>query len=134
MGTPEYNAEWFAQHPGYGTSKSRFYRRKKRLQLINDFGACCAHCGYDNIIALDFDHIFNDGYLVRGKTGSGSDRLIEIEKSPSRFQLLCKNCNWIKEYERRQNAQRLKKAAQLHGSNSPFPVICTEGGSAAVGG
>lgn len=83
------------------------WRRKERLRLLNVFGGKCAKCGYANTVALDFDHIHNDGHLTRG---CGSAVLAQVKRNPERFQVLCKNCNWIKEYERRQDAKRIKKA------------------------
>ena len=57
-------------------------------------GRKCVRCGFDDIRALQIDHINNDGYkenrvkmyhkILRGDTEG--------------YQVLCANCNWIKRY------------------------------------
>jgi hypothetical protein len=73
----------------------------KRLLLINYFGGKCVHCGESDPIVLDFDHINNDGYI--DKKNHKSNMVHLIERNPEKFQLLCKNCNWRKEYWKRKN-------------------------------
>jgi hypothetical protein len=80
----------------------------KRLELINYFGGQCVICEEKDPIVLDFDHIFDDGAeerrllkrknIIRHLNISSTDR--------SRYQLLCKNCNWKKEFFRRKNAKQ----------------------------
>ena len=84
------------------------WRRQERLRLLNLFGGKCVHCGFSTLAALDFDHIHNDGNLTRGR---GSGILYQVKRDPQRFQVLCKNCNWLKELQRRQDAKCQQKAA-----------------------
>ena len=79
---------------------ARDWRRRERLLLISLFGGKCVHCGESDPIVLDFDHIENDGHK-----DSKKNIIFRVKSHPLRFQLLCKNCNWKKEYWRRQNAE-----------------------------
>lgn len=89
---------WQDKNKTYCAHQRRAYHQRERVRLIEAFGGICAHCGYSNPVALDFDHIYNDGY----KSKPHRNTLSEVRRSPDRFQLLCRNCNWIKEIQRRQ--------------------------------
>lgn len=75
------------------------WRESERRKLVSDFGWRCASCGENDPIVLDFDHIANDGH-----TDSGKNIIFEVKQKPTRFQLLCKNCNWRKEFWRRKKS------------------------------
>ena len=64
-------------------------------------GKKCVQCGYSNELALAFDHIYNDGHLDRKSENYSMERYV---KNPplarDRLQVLCYNCNTIKEIER----------------------------------
>jgi hypothetical protein len=106
-----------------------------RLQVIEKFGGRCANpdClvpgGCTDPRALQLDHVNNDGAAERRKindtvgpkggqgTGQGFRRVTEIrtaalEDTEGRYQLLCANCNVIKEYERKQEKMRARRADQ----------------------
>lgn len=101
------------QREHFRTNRADYYARmeewrlRKRIEYIAELGSQCVKCGEDDPIVLDFDHIHNDPdknqsgrrvCIIRYFSKHGVDT--------KRFQLLCKNCNWIKEYKRRKNAQR----------------------------
>ena len=92
---------------------SNQWRLNKRLELIKQAGGKCVECGESDPIVLDFDHINNDGAEHRKKTKRTNvvNILSKEGIDVTKFQLLCKNCNWRKEYNRRQNAKRIKEAA-----------------------
>jgi len=99
------------------------WRHYKRLEFIDVLGGKCVSCGESNPVVLDFDHIHNDGAEHRRSTGR-----LEIIRffskhgvDKSRFQLLCKNCNWIKEYKRRKDALKKQSPAQSYGDGGPRP-------------
>ena len=75
-----------------------------RIELMNILGgAVCVKCGFKDIRALQFDHIEDDGYK-EGKKGPATlykyyaDRQ---EYAKIKLQVLCANCNIIKEIMRR---------------------------------
>ena len=85
--------EKFNQHRYAKDRRSRVLRF-----LANDREPCCIQCGYKDERALVFDHIHNDGHRDR-KTGWSL--LNQILDEPERFQILCHNCNYLKELENR---------------------------------
>ena len=73
--------------------------RNKLFKILG--GKKCVQCGYSNELALAFDHIYSDGHLDRKSKNYSMERYV---KNPSlardRLQVLCYNCNTIKEIER----------------------------------
>jgi hypothetical protein len=66
----------------------------------------CMNCGYnENIDALTIDHIDNNGFKFRNKDGRYGDcfyHWIIFHNFPNNLQILCSNCNLIKETNKRQ--------------------------------
>jgi hypothetical protein len=86
------------------TVRSRF---KTRIDAINAYGAKCCSCGIDDFDVLDIDHIFNDGAAERKKNLFAYNLYRELKKQgypKDRYQILCKNCNWKKEIQRRRSS------------------------------
>lgn len=76
-----------------------------RQEIIDILGRECKHCGCTDKRCLQIDHIYNDGKKERNNL---RDRLTyykfilnKIKSGSNDYQLLCANCNTIKEYERR---------------------------------
>ena len=71
-----------------------------RKQAIAAYGGKCVRCGFNDIRALQFDHV-NGGGEKHRKTVSVRMLLYWLKKNnyPSDFQLLCANCNFIKRFE-----------------------------------
>lgn len=91
-----YVAQWYQQNKAKADAYNRQWCRQERLRLIESLGGMCVECGERDPIVLDFDHINNDGHKETGKK-----LIFSVKQFPERFQLLCKNCNWRKEYWRR---------------------------------
>lgn len=78
-------------------------RREFKSIVLNKYGNVCTWCGYDDIRALQIDHINNNGAEERkslgGKQFSGwrfYEYLIK-QDLPDGYQTLCANCNQIKQ-------------------------------------
>lgn len=114
----EYSRRYYQTHPKYNVPWGRENRIKIRSEMINAYGGKCVACGIDNPIVLDIDHIDNSGGVHR-KNGMWGWRLYRwLRKNgypKDNYQLLCKNCNWIKEMERRKEkvAYQIIKAIAL---------------------
>lgn len=92
-----YKKKYRQDHPhvkAYHNEYSKKYNAAMRLEYIELFGGKCVHCGESDSIVLDFDHINNDGYKDKRKNMI----VWSVKKNPEKFQLLCRNCNWRKEY------------------------------------
>lgn len=73
--------------------------RKKILFHYGGKRPKCINCGCDNVLVLTLDHKDNKGYSHRKKIGESSTNLyrwIIVNNFPNNFQLLCRNCNWLK--------------------------------------
>lgn len=73
-----------------------------RHEIIRLLGGRCARCGYEDIRALQIDHIGGGGTRERiAKNQRGMYVKMYVEVSQGRtgeYQVLCANCNWIKRY------------------------------------
>ena len=76
--------------------------RRKLKEIFEFFGSKCAHCGFDNPLALQIDHVNGGGKKERIiRTGTATfyrHVLKEIKSGSKEYQLLCANCNWIKRF------------------------------------
>lgn len=93
------NKEWTEKHKIYYVN----YHLRKRLKALEILGNKCVICGFDDVRALEIDHIEGGGNAER-KSGMHSTKLHNtIIKSPveskKKYQLLCANHNRIKKYE-----------------------------------
>lgn len=81
----------------------RIAKRKLRTEIIRLLGDKCVRCSYNDIRALQIDHVYGGG---RRKYSHGrhnryyySTILKKISHGSKDYQLLCANCNWIKRFE-----------------------------------
>lgn len=80
----------------------RWYAANRKA-VIAYLGGKCQLCGFSDERALQVDHINGDGYKDR----SHACWMAKVLREPSRYQLLCANCNFIKRVEN--NEQRRKE-------------------------
>jgi hypothetical protein len=86
-------------------------RCKDRLknEVMTHYGngkAACVRCGYDNIGALDIDHINGDGAEHRKREDVKTRSFyawLKQNNFPEGFQTLCSNCNQIKAIENKEH-------------------------------
>lgn len=63
----------------------------------------CSSCGEKHIEFLCVDHINNNGSVHRKEMGSGGNRIYKYlikNNFPDGYQILCNNCNYLKEYNK----------------------------------
>jgi hypothetical protein len=100
----EYAQAYYKKHPKYNVAWGRQNRLDIRREMITAYGGKCVVCGITDSRVLDIDHIDNNGAKERrqGMRGWQFYRWLRKHNYPKdNFQLLCRNCNWIKEIERR---------------------------------
>lgn len=110
----EVNRDWKSYSKRWAiTHKYGKYKALKRNKLYNEYREkiishytngtnSCASCGCSDIRVLDIDHVNNDGAAHRKAMGCLTSVWWIIKNNfPIGFQILCKNCNWLKEMERR---------------------------------
>lgn len=97
---------------------SEYYKEKyarNRQIAIELYGGKCCKCGFDNQLALQFDHIKGGtGLWNRGFTNwSPSTHIKDIIKSipGTKYQLLCANCNVIKKFTEEEHSWRNRKSS-----------------------
>lgn len=92
------------------SNRNAQYALQRRMKVLEAYGCKCNYCGYDKPLALEVDHIFNDGKQERKekKIKDFYRFLIQNNYPKDRYQLLCANCNYIKQ-KGLKKAKRLKK-------------------------
>lgn len=95
----ELMARWNAENKDLKSEymKNRYFRA--RFEAIEAYGGKCRCCGEARWQFLAFDHVNDDGHVDRKNglsSGNGLCRRLKLEGYPSRFQLLCHNCNIAK--------------------------------------
>lgn len=83
-------------------------KTRARIDAIKKLGPACVTCGYDkDIRAIQIDHIKNDGVDDRRERGNYAIfKGIQIHGGQGRYQVLCANCNWIKQVEFKKKSRR----------------------------
>ena len=101
--TSEYNAYMRAYYP---KTKLQTKRRRDKIKIevfmhYSNNKMECARCCYNNIDALCIDHVNNNGQYERNvlKLGGGHTFYSWLKNHgfPSGYQVLCYNCNHLKE-------------------------------------
>jgi hypothetical protein len=78
------------------------YRLKAKQDCFLAYGDICKCCGETEFKFLTIDHVFNDGYLERGRLVRrvcGAVTYVALRKlgyPQDRYQLLCMDCNFGK--------------------------------------
>lgn len=77
-----------------------------RVRAINKLGGVCIRCSFSDIRALQIDHINGDGTIER-KSLSPCKLYKLALNNPTKYQVLCANCNWIKRVENKENKKQV---------------------------
>jgi|SRR5208337_2012941 len=108
----EYNEQWRKEHKEQWNKLIYKAIKKYQKRIKNDIflllGNKCAICGFSDPRAFQIDHINDNGCKERKKIGRGIyylHILKEIKAGSKDYQLLCANCNAIKEAERKSSTE-----------------------------
>ena len=100
---------------------SRMAVKENRKKIFEYLGQDkCQICGFSDKRAFSFDHIFNDGYLDKKELSKNSSNSIWIKyaKDPEltrkKLQVLCMNCNQIKEVERKRTRCTMQRGSYVY--------------------
>ena len=83
--------------------KNRILLRDLRPRVLEKYGNKCIKCGFDDIRALQIDHINGGGKRELLSMSAGNYYRQVLNDASSKYQLLCANCNWIKKLDKREN-------------------------------
>lgn len=78
------------------------YKRKLRLAAIAFLGGKCIRCGFNDVRALQIDHINGGGLKELRKVSPFTYYKKILIDTEMKYQLLCANCNWIKREEKKE--------------------------------
>lgn len=80
----------------------RKYHLRKKEQLLKLLGGKCLRCGFNDIRALQIDHVHGGGIRERRLYNAKDYHKVVLNSlliHEGKYQLLCANCNWIKRFE-----------------------------------
>ena len=85
--------------------------QKLRQKVINVFGGICIKCGFSDVRALQIDHIKGGGGRELKKFKGHRKFYLYIlslsdKERREKYQLLCANCNKIKQFENNEFRQK----------------------------
>jgi len=116
----KWNKEWIANNRERYNASKYIYREKLKIETLMHYGngtIACNYCGFSNIDALCLDHINDNGaqhrkelnISCRGSERAGSSIYEKLRKIgyPIGLQILCANCNMIKELQRKKEKRLL---------------------------
>lgn len=104
----EYYRKWRVKNVTYRKlvavkRSNKYYEYKlKAIEHYSDGKNCCLWCGNADLRVLDLDHINDDGFSHRKLLhGTTAPYWAKMNNYPPGLQVLCRNCNWLKELNRR---------------------------------
>lgn len=87
-----------------------------RVALLMLLGGRCERCGFNDMRALQIDHIDGGGALDVRVNGNGATELrrkiASVILGEGLYQCLCANCNWIKRSERGENSSAFRHTVE----------------------
>ena len=101
-----YGAKYRDTHRSKIREYTRGFRYNLKIETLSHYGTVCQKCGFSDPRALQIDHIEDNGAEERKSLGgqkfSGWQFYSWLKKHswPSGYQVLCANCNAIKQVEK----------------------------------
>lgn len=89
--------ELIGKTPKGWSLRNKEYHLRVKARAIAVLGGKCVRCGFDDIRALEADHIHGGGLRDKRST-YGRYRAIAKGESVGEFQCLCCNCNRIRQH------------------------------------
>lgn len=102
MTNAEYGLRYRRKHREVLRLRLTKYIQSKKTLVITLLGSKCIRCGFDDVRALQIDHINGGGSkeVAIFSRSTYLNRVIKsIKEKEGKYQLLCANCNWIKKSE-----------------------------------
>ena len=105
-----YSRNWARTHREKARAIAQRHYRKVRLEIIRHYSpeVKCVRCGFSDLRALSIDHINGEGALFR-RMVTGEMRVyqwIKRNNFPEGIQILCMNCQFIKQHENNEHQKR----------------------------
>jgi len=105
----EIRKRWMQNHRDVARKVERLTYASVRLEVLWAYSVDsvikCCQCGYNDIRALDIDHVLGDGASERKKWPSTKQFFYWLRRQgfpdKGKYRILCKNCNWIAWIERK---------------------------------
>lgn len=92
-------------------------RESIKFRILELLGGKCQICGFDDLRAIQVDHVHGNGQRSRILLGHhisyNINILHQIQNGSRKFQLLCANHNWIKRYTNRESRKGTKFRSPL---------------------
>ena len=90
--------KYYRNNPEKRKKFSRDYDRKFREAIFDILGRICFKCKFEDMRALQVDHINGGGRKQKKIIKGNRNKFIlqDLISNPNKYQILCANCNWIK--------------------------------------
>lgn len=92
-------------------AKEEDYKRRRAFsihkQCLLKLGNKCVRCGFDDVRALQIDHVHGGGKQDIKSFGNQWRRYYRavLADTTGKYQCLCANCNWIKKSEQKEGTR-----------------------------
>ncbi len=103
----EYSKDYHLKHREQRNEWARLYRRKNKFEVVRHYSkdTCkCSRCGYDDMRALQIDHISGGGEVHRRSITQDFYVWLIKNEFPQGFQVLCANCQVLKAWENKEHS------------------------------
>lgn len=94
---------------------SKIAKIKIRLEAMQAYGGKCSNCEENHPLFMTIDHVNNNGYLEHKTPGIEFYQYLKSFGYPGKgtqVQILCHNCNALKEYKEKRNLKAQQKGLE----------------------
>ena len=122
----EYKSQYHIQNQAKLNSNSRLWRANEKVKTLEYYSQTsppeCMRCGFSDIRALTIDHIDGGGTRHTRSIGFGGNHFytwLRKNNYPEGYQVLCRNCQSIKQHEKGEWANKWTRKENLAGKILP---------------